>query len=110
MSAKMFTFPQGNNTSEENILRGMKRLTDMELVGEILQANREAFDLDDNPDPSENVFIFEDDRYPLLVLVDVDCPRTKTRGLFTVDPDTFGLLRIAHDPLVHFNNEGYTSD
>lgn len=76
----------------------------------VFLANMEMLDVTDSPDPSEHVEFFHVSDYPGLYLVDVDCPQTKTRGLFTVDPETFELLIIAPEPLVHFTGEEYNSE
>jgi len=69
------------------------------VFDQVFEVNREFLGVIDY-DVADMVEFFEDGRYPGAVLVDISIPGI--RGLYRVDLDSFILVKIMDNTLIHF--------
>lgn len=66
----------------------------------VFEKNVDLLKLRDGFDVLEYLEFFTDDRYPHQVVADIGL--ADLRGLYVVDRDTFEMVKLADEPLVHF--------
>jgi len=92
-----------NPYEEEALSPPLLGLPRMQVFDRTFEANLDFLGLADF-DVTDFVEFYTDDRHPAKILVDVDdMPhRDNLRGLYYVDLNTFKLISISDEPLVHF--------
>ena len=70
------------------------------VLTDVFQLHCELFGYPEELLYAQHVTPFSDERYPGLLLLDVDTPAHE-RGLFCIERETFALQKLLDRPLVH---------